>query len=130
MLSLVVFSSNTYASSSKGQKIIIKKLKKDCGFDGGKLALKHTQDEWSDIIKDGNLGAEIKKICPDVNIIDDPAFQSSSEIFKAQCVQLKMLGLAKVDHKSPISKADMELLYSSGVFSLTKPSSLQKKVFF
>lgn len=64
MLSLVVFSSNTYASSSKGQKIVIKKLKKDCGFDGGKLALKHTQDEWSDIIKDGNLGAEIKKICP------------------------------------------------------------------
>ena len=45
-------------------------------------------------------------------------------------MQLKMLGLAKVDHKSQITKADMELLYSSGVFSATKPSSLQKKVFF
>ena len=29
-----------------------------------------------------------------------------------------------------ISKADMEMIYSSGVFSESKPSSLQKKVFF
>ena len=41
-----------------------------------------------------------------------------------------MLGLAKVDPKSQISKADMELLHSSGVFSATKPLSLKKKVFF
>ena len=44
-------------------------------------------------------------------------------------MQLKMLELAEVDHKFQISKADMELLYSSGVFSATKPSSLQNKVF-
>ena len=75
------------------------------------------------------LQREIKKIRPDLNIIDYPAFQSSSEIFKAQCIQLK-LGQAKVDHKSQISKADMELLHSSGVFSATKPLSLQRKVFF
>ena len=75
------------------------------------------------------LKREIKKILSDLNIIDDPASQSSSEIFKAQCMQVKMLGLAEVNHRSQISKADMELLYSSGVFSATKPSSLQNKAF-
>lgn len=71
----------------------------------------------------------MKKI-RDINIIDDPEFQSSNEIFKAQCVQLKKAGLAKIDHKQEITKSDLNLLYSSGVFSTAKPSTLQRKVFF
>ena len=66
----------------------------------------------------------------DINIIDGPEFQQSSEIFKAQCVQLKRMGLAKIDHKPEITRNDLSLLYSSGVFSSDRPASLQKKVFF
>ena len=76
------------------------------------------------------LQREFKRIRPDINIIDDPEFSSSFEMYKAQCVQLKAMGLAKVEHKMPISKTDMELLYSSGVFSIANPVSLLKKVFF
>ena len=76
------------------------------------------------------LQRQIKKQRPDVNIIDDLEFSTSNEMFKAQCVQLKAQGLAKVEHKMPISKDDMDLLYSSGVFSLSTPYSLQNKVFF
>ena len=76
------------------------------------------------------LQREVKRIRPDINIIEDSEFSSSFEMYKAQCVQLKSMGLAKVEHKMPISKADMELLYSSGIFSIEHPVSLQKKVFF
>ena len=57
-------------------------------------------------------------------------FQRSNEVFTAQLVHLKTVGLAKVEHKPPISKHDLEVLYSSGVFSLQTPHTLQKKVFF
>ncbi len=64
--SLVLFVSvSAQADEKKGQKIIIKKLKKDCGMNGAELAKKHTQDEWKEINDGGNLPAEIKKICPD-----------------------------------------------------------------
>ena len=76
------------------------------------------------------LQREVKKFRPDINIVDDVLFQSSSEVFKAVCVQLKKIALAKVNHKPPISKSDLQLLYSSGVFSTVNPVSLQKKVFF
>ena len=72
----------------------------------------------------------LKKVREDINIIDDPEFKYSNEVYKAQCVQLKKAGLAKVNHKPEISKSDLSLLYSSGVFSTSKPSHLQKKVFF
>ena len=52
------------ADEKKGQKIIIKKLKSDCGFNGGELAKKHTQAEWQAIYDAGNLPAEIQEICP------------------------------------------------------------------
>ena len=74
------------------------------------------------------LQREFKRIRPDINIIDDPEFSSSFEMYKAQCVQLKAMGLAKVEHKMPISKTDMELLYSSGVFSIAtqpRPPSME-----
>ncbi|MEN8304452.1 MAG: cytochrome C [Campylobacterota bacterium] len=52
------------ADEKKGQKIIIIKLKDDCGMNGAILAKKHTQDEWKAINDDGSLPAEIQKICP------------------------------------------------------------------
>jgi len=54
------------ADAGKGQKLFSKKLKKACGANGGVIAGKHTQDEWTDINDAGKLKAEIKKICPKV----------------------------------------------------------------
>ena len=51
------------ANAGKGQKLYSKKLLRDCGFNGGKMAAKHTQDQWEDIGVDG-VKAEIKKQCP------------------------------------------------------------------
>ena len=65
-----------------------------------------------------------------LDIIDDPAFTKSDTVFKAQCVQLKKKGLAKVEHKPPICSEDIRKLYSSPVFKLNNPRSLQRKVFF
>jgi len=52
------------ADAAKGQKLYSKKLKKECGVNGGIIAGKHTQDEWSDIKDSGKLKTEIKNICP------------------------------------------------------------------
>jgi hypothetical protein len=54
-----------YADEKKGQKIIIKKLKTPCGFNGAVLAKKHTQAEWKSIYDAGDLQAELQSICPD-----------------------------------------------------------------
>jgi len=54
------------ASVTKGQKLFAKKLKKNCGIAGSKMAGKHTQDEWEEINAAGKLEAEIKTICPKV----------------------------------------------------------------
>ena len=70
------------------------------------------------------------EIRPQFDIIKDPEFSTANEILKAQGVFLKTQGLAKTDHKVPICKEDMVRLYSSGVFSLDTPLSLQRKVFF
>lgn len=64
VIGLSFFALNVQADSAKGQKIIIKKLKKSCGFDGGVLAKKHTQSEWSAIQKSEGLNAELSKLCP------------------------------------------------------------------
>ena len=76
------------------------------------------------------LQRKIKYIRKDVNIIEDSQFKRSNEVFTAQLVHLKKIGLAKIDHKPPLSQHDLALLYTSGVFAINKPSSLQKKVFF
>ncbi len=52
------------ADAAKGQKLYLKKLKSSCGFNGAKMAQKHSQDEWEEINDDGELANEIKKICP------------------------------------------------------------------
>ena len=52
-------------------------------------------------------------------------------MFHAQCVQLKKMGLAKVDHTPEIPVSDIKLLYATGgVFSTDSPVTLQFKVFF
>lgn len=68
-LSLVAVSAQ--ADSKKGQKIIIKKLKKDCGFNGAILAAKHTQNEWKSINEQGGLNDEILKLCPKAEPLKD-----------------------------------------------------------
>lgn len=52
------------ADAAKGQKLFSKKLKAACGMNGGSLASKHTQDEWTAIKNEGNLKKEIQTICP------------------------------------------------------------------
>ena len=64
------------------------------------------------------------------DIIDNEEFAPSNNVYKAQCVVLKKCGFAKVDNHPPITEEDMELLYSSAVFSLETPIGLQRKVFF
>ena len=70
------------------------------------------------------------KYIRDVNIIDGTECKRSNEVFTAQLVHLKKIGLAKIDHKPPLSQHDLALLYTSGVFAINTPSSLQKRVFF
>jgi len=63
-VALLFVSTNLNADVKKGQKIIIKKLKKDCGFNGAVMASKHTQAQWKKIYEDGTLNGEIKTLCP------------------------------------------------------------------
>ncbi len=64
LLGLSFISSFASADVVTGQKLVIKKLKRKCGFNGFELAKRHTQKEWKQIQEDGKLGEEIKKICP------------------------------------------------------------------
>lgn len=57
-------STAAFADAAKGQKLIIKKLKKACGFNGAVMAGKHTQSEWKKINDGGKLAEEIKTMCP------------------------------------------------------------------
>lgn len=71
VLSVGVLGVNVQADAVKGQKLIIKKLKKDCGFNGAVLAGKHTQDEWLEVYEAGALNDEILKICPKAKPLKD-----------------------------------------------------------
>ena len=44
----------------------------------------------------------------DFDIIEDREFASSNHIFAAQCVVLKKLGLAKIDHHPPLHEDDVK----------------------
>lgn len=59
------------ANAIKGQKLFIKKYKEACGFNGGVMAGKHTQDEWEAINEKGAIEAEMKKICPNIKDVKD-----------------------------------------------------------
>jgi hypothetical protein len=64
IMSISFFTTSAFAGSDKGQKIIIKKLKRPCGFNGAVLASKHTQEEWTTLFNDGKLNTELIIICP------------------------------------------------------------------
>ena len=66
VVGLSLVSTSAFADATKSQKIIIKKLKKPCGFNGAVLAKKHKQAEWKAIFEAGKLNDEIVKICPKV----------------------------------------------------------------
>ncbi|MEK6658481.1 MAG: cytochrome C [Campylobacterota bacterium] len=63
-LILSVGATTASADADKGLKLYSKKLKDACGISGAAMAGKHTQGQWSDINKAGNLAKEIKTICP------------------------------------------------------------------
>ena len=65
---LIVSVSATTASAdvAKGQKLFSKKLKKDCDMTGAKMAGKHTQAQWEELMEAGKIGQEIMTICPNV----------------------------------------------------------------
>ncbi len=65
VVGLSLVSTTAVAGVAKGQKLFIKMLKKPCGFDGGIMAVKHTQDEWKVLYDAGKLNDEMIKICPD-----------------------------------------------------------------
>ena len=65
-----------------------------------------------------------------IDIMNDKEFIEVGKVFSAQCVQMKKDGLAKVEHKPPISDGDMKKLYECGVFSTETPKTLLNKVFF
>lgn len=52
------------ADAEKGLKLYSKKLKDACGISGAAMAGKHSQAEWEELNKSGNLAKEIKTICP------------------------------------------------------------------
>ena len=65
LLGTALMTATLSADAGKGQKIYSKKLKETCGMNGGDFAKKHTQDEWTKIVEDNNLSAEITAICGD-----------------------------------------------------------------
>lgn len=72
------------ADVSKGQRLYLKKLKYVCGFNGAKMAEKHTVTEWENIFKNGKLADEIKKECPKVkdSAIKEKFMQHYFDFFK------------------------------------------------
>ncbi len=63
-LAIGFVSTPVFADVNKGQKIFIKLMKKPCGYTGGEMAKKHTQEEWKAINDAGKLNEELLKECP------------------------------------------------------------------
>ena len=80
---LIVSVSATTASAdvAKGQKLFSKKLKKDCDMTGAKMAGKHTQAEWEELMEAGKIGQEIMTICPNVKEVDDKYIEHYYDFF-------------------------------------------------
>ena len=64
------------------------------------------------------------------NIIFDPLFKQSNQVFEAILVELKRQGFAKVEHHEPILTEDLAKIYSSYDPSSPDPKSLQYFVWF
>ena len=68
LLSVLVFTSAD-ASISRGKKLYLEKLKEPCGFTGDKMGLIYTRKEWRYFFKSRMLNLEIKRICPDSELL-------------------------------------------------------------
>lgn len=73
----------------------------------------------------------LNRYLKNVNIVNDPAFRKSNLSFKVALKRLKEAGKGSIEHKEPISQADMATLYShSQVFNPNTPEGLLNKVWF
>ncbi len=66
----ISFSTSLEASVVRGKKYYVKILKKPCGFKGDIMGKYHTKREWRNTYRNGTLGVEIKKICPNAPDIE------------------------------------------------------------
>jgi len=64
----------------------------------------------------------------DVDIVNDPRFRNSKDMFVAVCKLLKQQGLGSIDHHPPVSPEDMIKLYDYMCSSLDDATTLQQKV--
>ncbi|CAH1797435.1 unnamed protein product [Owenia fusiformis] len=74
------------------------------------------------------LGKHLMKKQIDIN--RDPEFLRFRDVFNGILAKNKKQGLSSVSHKPPISKKDIQKLYSSGVFNEETPSGLLYKTWF
>ena len=72
----------------------------------------------------------IKSQRPELGIIKGNEFDEANLIFRAKTMELKRMGLAKVEHKPSISKEDLRKLYDCGIFYTEDPKGLRNKVWF
>jgi flagellar motor component MotA len=47
----------------------------------------------------------------DINLTDQKKFKKSTQAFKAMTKELKRVGLAAIEHHSPIEDSDLEKMY-------------------
>ena len=64
---------------------------------------------------------------PDLEVIKDDDFDEANLIFHAKTVELKRMGLPKIEHKPSISKEDLRKLYDCGIVDTEDPKGLQNK---
>ena len=64
-----------------------------------------------------------------IDIVSDPEFAASTEMFRSVIVKLKQEGKGAVKHKEVITRKDMEKLYKYFDAHLNSPKVLQSKVF-
>lgn len=70
-LLLLFFVVVSVASISGGKRVYLEKLREPCGFKGDKMGLMHTKREWRDFFRSKTLNLEIKRICPNSQLLTD-----------------------------------------------------------
>ncbi|VDI49286.1 Hypothetical predicted protein [Mytilus galloprovincialis] len=65
-----------------------------------------------------------------VNIMKDNTFMTSNHVITGMIKTLKRTGKDFIMHKKPVAEDDIQRLYSSGVFNIDTPVTLQNKVFW
>ncbi|XP_031564984.1 uric acid degradation bifunctional protein TTL-like [Actinia tenebrosa] len=65
-----------------------------------------------------------------IDIINDPEFRVSAEVFRAQAVELVRRGKGSIDHFADITPDDLKKLYFSDILNVNSPEGLLRKVFF